>query len=144
MHILEENYLRVIGLLDYYTNRINMLFENEKMTPETFASKYPVYSDLTMSLYHSAVVQARKLYEAELARDSLTSEEWLKLKVIRNEILHANEPQSKELRVVASINEDLIPILNKLSNEIIEKHNLHNNESFVKYSKQLAADLSKL
>jgi len=131
MHILEENYLRSIMLLDHITNRLTSKFNELGVSSKDF------------SLYHLAIFQARKLYEAKI-REGLTEKEWLKLKSFREDLTHAREPKSMELREIGDLNLELIPILNKISNSIYEKYNLDNSAFYQNFVKSYMNDLEKL
>ncbi len=143
MHILEENYLRSIMLLDHITNRLTSKFNELGVSSKDFSLMHPAYIDLNMSFYHLAIFQARKLYEAKI-REGLTEKEWLKLKSFREDLTHAREPKSMELREIGDLNLELIPILNKISNSIYEKYNLDNSAFYQNFVKSYMNDLEKL
>ena len=143
MQALEENYLRSIMQLDFITNRITKKYKQLKLSKDEFAKQHPAYIELNMSFYHIVIFQARKLYEAGY-RDGLSDEEWFKLKSLREEVTHAKTTNSKELLEIADVNEDLIPLFNKLSIAIHKKYNLDTNEIYQVFVKEYFEDLDKL
>ena len=96
-----------------------------------------------MSFYHLAIFQARKLWEAKLI-DGLSNEEWFRLKSFREEVTHAREIQSKKIKKIGNINEDLIPLLNKLSHSIHKKYSLDNDAEYHIFVEAYFEDLNKL
>ena len=143
MQALEENYLRSIMQLDFITERISKKFKQLKLSKDEFAKKHPAYIELNMAFYHIVIFQARKLYEADF-RDGLSDDEWFKLKSLREEVTHAKNKNSKELLEIADVNEDLIPLLNKLSVAIHKKYNLDVNEKYQIFVKEYYKDLERL
>lgn len=143
MQVLEENYLRSIMQLDFITKKITNRYTQLGISNEEFARIHPAYIDLNMSFYHLAIFQARKLYEAELG-DGLSDEEWLKLKSFREHVTHARDPQSKEIRKIGDLNEELIPLLNKLSHVIHKKYNLDVNDEYQEFVEVYFEDLNNL
>jgi len=143
MQALEENYLRSIMQLDFITNRITKKYKQLKLSKDEFAKQHPAYIELNMSFYHIVIFQARKLYEAGY-RDGLSDEEWFKLKSLREEVTHAKTTNSKELLEIADVNEDLIPLFNKLSVAIHKKYNLDANEKYQIFVKEYLKDLERL
>jgi len=140
---LEENYLRSLMILEYITNKITKVFTKLGVSGDEFARIHPAYIDLNMSFYHLAIFQARKLYEAEL-RDGLSDEEWFKLKFFREEVTHARDLQSRDIKKIGDLNEELIPLLNKLSHAINEKYNLDKDVEYQKSVEAYIKDLNKL
>ena len=143
MQALEENYLRSIMQLEFITKRITKKYKQLKLSKDEFAKQHPAYIELNMAFYHIVIFQARKLYEAEF-RDSLSDDEWFKLKSLREEVTHAKDTNSKELLEIADVNEDLIPLFNKLSVAIHKKYNLDTNEKYQDFVKEFFEDLDKL
>lgn len=143
METLEENYLRGIMQLDFITKRITKKYKQLKLSKDEFAKKHPAYIELNMAFYHIVIFQARKLYEAGF-RDGLLEDEWFKLKSLREEITHAKRINSKELIEIADVNEDLIPLFNKLSVAIYKKYNLDANEKYQIFVKKYYKDLERL
>jgi len=129
--------------LDFITKKITDKYTRLGVAKDEFARTHPAYIELNMSFYHLVIFQARKLYEADL-RDGLSNEEWLKLKSYREEVTHAREVQSKGIKKIADVNEDLIPLFNKLSNSIHKKYNLDNNEKYKRFVKAYFKDLNEL
>jgi hypothetical protein len=116
MHVLEENFLRSIVLLQYITNRIEKKFLGKKSIYD-FQNRYPSYMELNMVFYHAAIMQARKLFEAGLDY-GLEEEKWYKLKLYREEVTHAKNEKSKMLTKIGDLNNEIIPKFNKLSGSI--------------------------
>ena len=143
MNILEENFLRSVILLDFITKKIERKFRKLKISGSEFAKIHPAYIELNISFYHMVIFQARKLYEAKIY-DGLSNDEWLKLKSFREEIAHAKEPKSQSLYVIGDVNNDLIPIFNKLSKSIYLKYDLDNNEDYNNFVEKYIKDLNDL
>ena len=143
MHVLEENFIRSLMLLESLTNKIVARFHELNVTDDEFKHKHVAYSDLHTTLCHNAIFQARKLYEGQL-RDGLSETEWLKLKRLREEITHARDVDSQNIRIIADLNSELIPILNKLSHSIFRKYDIENDENFDSFSKVYSEDIDKL
>jgi hypothetical protein len=143
MHVLEENFIRSLMLLKFLTDKILNRFKELNISDEEFKNKHIAYSDLHMTLCHNAIFQARKLYEASI-RDGLTEPEWLKLKGLREEITHARDIESQEIKKIADLNSEIIPILNKLSLHIFEKNKIQDDPYFDSFSKVYLEDINKL
>ena len=141
--------LGIVGKMTYITKseEIKYLFcdslEVWELSDEEFKNKHIAYNDLHMTLCHNAIFQARKLYESKL-RDGLTDEEWYTLKSFREEVTHARDLESKEIKKIGDINTDLIPLLNKISQSIYAKYKLENDEKYQKFVKLYFEDLNKL
>ncbi len=143
MQALEENYLRSIMQLEFITKKITDRYTQLEISKENFARIHPAYIELNMSFYHLAIFQARKLYEAKL-RDGLSDEEWQKLRTFRHEVTHARDPESKDIKKIGDLNEELIPLLNKLTQTIYKKYNLDNNVEYQQFVNTYFEDLNKL
>lgn len=94
-------------------------------------------------MYHSAILQARKLWEANY-RYNLTDKEWEKITEFRHEVSHANNKSSQTFKVIGDLNLELIPLLNKISRAIYEKYILDDNLKYTEYVAKYLSDIEKL
>ncbi len=78
MEKLEHSFLNVLLLTHGVTEKIHKKLVRTELSVDKFAEMYPSYSDLNQVMYHSEILQARKLWEAN-HRYNLTDKEWEKL-----------------------------------------------------------------
>lgn len=143
MQDLEKSFLNVLLLTHGITEKIEKKFIESKLTNIEFINEYPSYADLNQLMYQSALLQARKLWEAN-HRYNLTNEEWLKVREFRNEIVHSDDKNKQNLKIIGDLNFELIPLLNKISKAIYEKYNLNGNLKYEEYVNKYLRDIENL
>lgn len=140
---LELSFLNVLLLTHGITEKIGKKFNESKLTNIEFIDKYPSYADLNQLMYQSALLQARKLWEAKQYYN-LTEDEWFKISDFRHAIVHSKEKNDQILKVIGDLNFELVPILNKISEAIYEKYNLNGNLKYEEYVNKYLKDIENL
>jgi len=143
MEDLEKSFLNVLLLTHGITEKINKKFIEMKGTPNQFIDEFPSYADLNQLMYHSSLLQARKLWEAKLYYN-LLEDEWIKIRNFRHEIVHSDKKSKQNLKVIGDLNFELIPILNKISEAIYQKYNLNGNLEYEEYVNKYLKDIENL
>lgn len=143
MQDLEKSFLNVLLLTHGITEKIEKKFNESNLTNIEFINEYPSYADLNQLMYQSALLQARKLWEAKLYYN-LTEDEWFKISDFRHAIVHSKEKNDQILKVIGDLNFELVPILNKISEAIYEKYNLNGNLSYEEYVNKYLKDIENL
>ena len=143
MEKLEHSFLNVLLLTHGVTEKIHKKLVRTELSVDKFAEIYPSYSDLNQVMYHSAILQARKLWEAN-HRYNLTDKEWEKITEFRHEVSHGNNKSSQTFKVIGDLNLELIPLLNKISRAIYEKYILDDNLIYTEYVAKYLSDIEKL
>lgn len=143
MQDLEKSFLNVLLLTHGITEKIEKKFIESKLTNIEFINEYPSYADLNQLMYQSALLQARKLWEAKLYYN-LTEDEWFKIRDWRHEIAHSDKKDKQTLKAIGDLNLELIPILNKLNEAIYKKYNLDGNLKYEEYVNKYLKDIANL
>lgn len=140
MQDLEKSFLNVLLLTHGITEKVMKKFNESKLSKNEFIKEYPSYADLNQLMYQSALLQARKLWEAKLYYN-LTEDEWFKIRDWRHEIAHSDKKDKQTLKAIGDLNLELIPILNKISQAIYEKYNLNGNLKYEEYVNKYLKDI---
>lgn len=143
METLELSFLNVLLLTHGVTQKIHKKFKQSELSADKFSKMYPSYSDLNQVMYHSAILQARRLWEANHLYN-LTDQEWDKITEFRHEVSHAKKKSSQTFKVIGNLNLELIPLLNKISKAIYEKYRLDDNLKYTEYVAKYLSDIEML
>lgn len=143
MQDLEKSFLNVLLLTHGITEKIEKKFIESKLTDKEFIDKYPSYADLNQLMYQSALIHARKLWDAEIFYN-LTDEEWSKISSYRHQISHSKKEADQKLKSIGDLNSEVIPLLNKISLAIYEKYNLNGNTKYEEYVNNYLKDIENL
>lgn len=138
---LELNYLTATLLLNYYNNKVEEKHKKSKDSVSKFRIKHPAYIDVAMSMMHLSIICARELYEAKQT-DGLQEADWLRLRELRNSIVHAVKKEDQEIRWIAT-SEEVFTILNKLNKRLYDKYNLDTNKTWQAHIKNYYKDLDR-